>query len=46
MSETGVYEIIPGFAAGLIAAIIATAAGKAPSKEVEELYDSAVAMKD
>ena len=46
LSETGVYEIIPGFAAGLIAAIIATVAGKAPSKEVEELYDSAVAMKD
>ena len=44
--ELGVYEIIPGFFAGLIAAVIAASVGKAPSKEVEELYDSAVAMKD
>lgn len=46
LSETGVYEIIPGFFAGLIAAVVVTAVGKAPSKEVEALYDSAVAMKD
>ena len=43
---TGVYEIIPGFFAGLHAAVIATSAGKVPSKEVEALYDTAVAMKD
>ena len=43
---TGVYEIIPGFFAGLIAAVIAASVGKAPSKEVEALYDAAVAMKD
>ena len=46
LKGTGVYEIIPGFFAGLLAAVIATSAGKAPSKEVEALYDTAVAMKD
>ena len=46
LKGTGVYEIIPGFFAGLIAAIVATAAGKAPSAEVEKLYDTAVNMKD
>ena len=46
LSGTGVYEIIPGFFAGLIAAVVVTAVGKAPSKEVEALYDTAVAMKD
>ena len=46
LKGTGVYEIIPGFFAGLLAAVIATSAGKVPSKEVEALYDTAVAMKD
>lgn len=46
LKGTGVYEIIPGFFAGLLAAVIATSAGKAPSKEVEARYDTAVAMKD
>ena len=46
LKGTGVYEIIPGFFAGMLAAVIATSAGKAPSKEVEALYDTAVAMKD
>lgn len=46
LKGTGVYEIIPGFFAGLIAAIVATAAGKAPSAEVEKLYDTAVNMTD
>ena len=46
LKGTGVYEIIPGFFAGLLAAVIATSAGKSPSKEVEALYDTAVAMKD
>ena len=38
----GVYEIIPGFIASLIVAIVVTLITKAPSKEVEELYDRAV----
>ena len=44
--NTGIYEIIPGFIAGLIAAVIVTLAAKKPSKDVEELYDKAVAYKD
>lgn len=43
VSATGVYEILPGFIAGAIAAIIATLATKAPSKEVEEIFASATA---
>ena len=45
MSYTGIfslYEIIPGFIAGLIVAVIVTLIDKAPSKEVEDLYDLAV----
>lgn len=44
MSHTGVYEIIPGFFAGLIAAVIVSLISPAPSKEVTELFDKAVAM--
>ncbi len=46
LSGTGVYEIIPGFFAGLIAAVVAALAGKAPGKDVEQLYDKAVSMSD
>ncbi len=38
---TGVYEIIPGFIIGGIAAIVVTLIDKAPSKEVEEIYERA-----
>lgn len=44
--NTGIYEIIPGFFAGLIAAVIVTLATKKPAKEVEYLYDKAVSYKD
>ena len=44
LSSTQVYEIIPGFAAGLIAAVAVTLCSKAPSAEVEALYDSGVAL--
>ena len=44
MSHTGLYEIIPGFFAGLIAAVIVSLISPAPSKEVENLFDKAVAM--
>ncbi len=43
LSGTGLYEIIPGFFAGLAAAIIVTLCTKAPGKDVEELFDKAVA---
>jgi sodium/proline symporter len=46
MSGTGLYEIIPGFAAGIIAAVIATLCGKGPGTAVETLYDQSVALKD
>ncbi|MDD7216325.1 MAG: sodium/proline symporter [Firmicutes bacterium] len=43
MSSTGIYEIIPGFAAGLAAAVAATFLDKEPNKEVEEIFDRATA---
>ncbi len=43
MSSTGIYEIIPGFAAGLAAAVTATLLDKEPNKEVEEIFDRATA---
>lgn len=44
MSSTGVYEIIPGFFAGLVAALIIALISPAPSNEVNELFDKAIAM--
>ncbi len=41
LGSTGIYEIIPGFIAGLIAAVVVSRLGKAPSAEVEELFDKA-----
>jgi sodium/proline symporter len=45
-SGTGLYEIIPGFIVGLIAAIVVTLCGKGPGKDVEALFDKSVALKD
>ncbi len=42
LKELGVYEIIPGAVCGLIAAIIVTLITKAPSKEIDELFDKAM----
>ena len=39
--NTGVYEILPGFIAGGIAAVIASLLTKAPSAEVEQIFASA-----
>jgi sodium/proline symporter len=46
LSGTGIYEIIPGFLAGLVAAVVVSYATKAPGKDVEELFDRAVAYQD
>ncbi len=46
LSSTGVYELAPGFAAGLIAAVIVTLLTKKPAKEVEDLFDKAMAYED
>ena len=41
LSFTGIYEIVPGFAAGLAAAVVVSLCGKAPGREVEALFDQA-----
>ena len=45
-SGTGLYEIIPGFIAGFIVAVIATLCGKGPGADVKALFDKSVALKD
>ncbi len=40
---TGIYEIIPGFAVSMIAAVVATLLDKEPSKEITDIYDAATA---
>ena len=40
-ASTGIYEIIPGFIIGGIAAIVVTLIDKAPSKEVEAIFATA-----
>ena len=46
LKDTGVYEILPGFLAGGIAAIGAAQLIGSPSEEVLKLYDDAVAYDD
>jgi sodium/proline symporter len=46
LSGTGVYEIIPGFVAGLIAAVVVSYITPAPGKDVEQMFDKAVAYQD
>lgn len=40
--RTGIYELLPGFIIGFIAAVIISLIDKAPSKEVEAMFDRAV----
>ncbi|MBE6681825.1 MAG: sodium/proline symporter PutP [Ruminococcaceae bacterium] len=40
---TSLYEIIPAFICGLLAAIVVSLIDKKPSQEVEQLFDNAVA---
>ncbi len=42
LSKTGLYEIVPGFVAGLCAAVVVTLMDKKPDAEVEALFDKAV----
>ncbi|MBQ7155352.1 MAG: sodium/proline symporter [Synergistaceae bacterium] len=44
MADTGIYEIIPGFFAGLVVAVIVSLLTPKPSAKVEELFDRAVRM--
>ncbi len=46
LSSTGIYEIIPGFIASTIVAVVVTLLTKKPGADVEALYDKAVAYED
>ena len=39
--STGIYELLPGFLCGLIAAVVVSLISKAPSKEVTDLFELA-----
>ena len=41
--KTGIYELIPGFAVSMIAAIVVTLLDKKPSKEITDIFDAATA---
>ena len=43
LSGTGIYEILPGFAAGALAAVVATLATAEPSAAVTDIFDKAMA---
>lgn len=40
--STGIYELFPGFIVGLICAVVATLADKAPHADIEKLFDKAM----
>ena len=46
LSSTGIYEIIPGFIASVIACIAVSLASQKPDAAVEELFDKAVRYED
>ena len=46
LGSTGIYEIIPGFFAGLVLAFVVTCVTPKPGKELEELFDKAANYKD
>ncbi len=41
LSSTGIYEILPGFVAALIAAVVVTLIDKKPSADVEAIFEQA-----
>ena len=41
-----IYEIVPGFIAGAVAAVVITLVDRKPSAEVEALFDKAVKLED
>ncbi len=46
LSSTGIYEIIPGFLCGLLAAVIVSKVSGEPGAEVEALFDKAASSID
>lgn len=45
-ASTGIYEILPGFVAGLVACVAVSLIDKAPSAKVIEIFDNAVTAED
>lgn len=45
-ASTGIYELLPGFIAGMICAVVATLIDKKPDDEIAELFDRAVSAED
>ncbi len=43
LSGTGVYELLPGFIAGTVAAVVVTLGTAEPAKEVTDIFDKAMA---
>ena len=41
--NTGIYELIPGFAVSMLVAVAVTLLDKAPAKEITDIYDAATA---
>ena len=41
--STGIYELIPGFIASMIAAVVVTLLDKKPSDEITKIFDQATA---
>ena len=46
LTNTNIYELAPGFIAGLIIAVVTTLITKEPGKDVKALFDKAVAYED
>ena len=42
LADTGIYELLPGFIAGFVCAVVVSLIDKKPSKEIEELYEKAI----
>ena len=42
LPQLGIYELLPGFAAGLIVAVVVSLLTKAPTEDVNNLFDTAV----
>ena len=42
LSSTGIYEIVPGFICGAVAAVVATLASAEPSEEALAIFDTAI----
>jgi sodium/proline symporter len=46
LKDFGLYEIIPGFVASLIVAVVVSLATKAPSKEVTDIFDKVASTEE